>query len=111
MELPDPVDRAQRLDPFSKLEAGNEDARRGWEARDRLASLYADSAAKHRDNYGTNKALRAAMRCAPAVPCSSSLLSGRCLLCISSTNMSQLCNTSTSLLHYSQPVIAQSAQA
>jgi coiled-coil domain-containing protein 130 len=62
MELPDSDERPKLNDPFAKLEHGNEDARRGRDARNRLTELYSDSAAKFQDDYATNKALRRAMR-------------------------------------------------
>ena len=65
MELPDSEDRPKLNDPFAKLEHGNEDARRGRDARNRLTELYSDSAAKFQDDYATNKALRRAMRYVP----------------------------------------------
>jgi Saf4/Yju2 protein len=63
MELPDSDERPKLNDPFAKLEHGNDDARRGRDARNRLTELYSDSAAKFQDDYATNKALRRAMRC------------------------------------------------
>lgn len=62
MELPDSADRPKLDDPFAKLEHGNEDKRRGWDARERLTDLYSDSAAKFKDDYATNKQLRRVMR-------------------------------------------------
>ncbi len=62
MELPDSADRPKLDDPFFKLEHGNDDVRRGRDARDRLVQLYSDSTDKHKDDYATNKALRRAMR-------------------------------------------------
>ena len=69
MELPDKEEGAAqaREDPFVRLEKGVEDKRRGREGAERLAELHEDSAAKYKDDYTINKALRRQLRYALAV--------------------------------------------
>ena len=67
MELPDGDEAAvqAKSDPFARLEKGVEDKRRGREGAERIAELREDSAAKYRDDYTMNKALRRQLRYAP----------------------------------------------
>ena len=71
MELPD------KEDAFARLEKGVEDKRRGREGAERLAELREDSAAKYKDDYTINKALRRQLRYALAVT-NACLISGFC---------------------------------
>ena len=70
MELPDKEEEAAQAqpDPFARLEKGVEDKRRGREGAERIAELREDSAAKYKDDYTINKALRRQLRCnVPAI--------------------------------------------
>ena len=61
MELPDREEEAAVApldDPFSKLERGETDKRKGRELGVRVAELFHDSNEKFRDDYSINKALR-----------------------------------------------------
>ncbi len=64
MELPDKEEEAAgaQPDPFARLEKGVEDRRRGREGAERIAELRDDSAAKYKDDYTINKALRRQLR-------------------------------------------------
>lgn len=62
LELPDSEEAPAKDDPFSKLEKGVEDRRRGREGAERLAELREDSEAKYKDDYTINKALRRQLR-------------------------------------------------
>ena len=64
MELPDKEEGAAQAqpDPFARLEKGVEDRRRGREGAERIAELREDSAAKYKDDYTINKALRRQLR-------------------------------------------------
>ena len=65
MELPDKEEEGAaqaQPDPFARLEKGVEDRRRGREGAERIAELREDSAAKYKDDYTINKALRRQLR-------------------------------------------------
>lgn len=60
--LPGDDEKANIVDPFSRLEHMGEDAAKGKKAESALIRLQRSSDLKHGDNYSMNKALRAKLR-------------------------------------------------